>query len=193
MERAQNAPTVADIVATRRGRVAFAAHSSPPPAFGRALRAPHSQYVCYASAVAWAYAILPNRRVVYSHMSGTVTMNDFLELRRAVEADSRFDRTYSQLVDFTGGHASLTPDELIALATSSVAAPKCLRALVGPDARTHRLARAYGEFRDSCVESDTTRVFRSLKEACAWLYVSESEVHESVKTTTATANVQASS
>ncbi len=141
----------------------------------------------------WAYGILPARRIVYSRMTGTVTMNDFLELRRAVEADARFDRTFSQLVDLSGSHPALSADEVQALATSSVAAPHCLRAIVGTDVRTHRLARSYGEFRESAASSDTTRAFRSLKEACAWLYVDEAELQQSLAGSPSSADNRASS
>lgn len=126
--------------------------------------------------MAWAYDILPDRQLLISRLSGRVTLDDFLDMRRAAGADARFDATHDQLIDLRGSQLVISTNDIMTLASSSIANAEVRRALVGTEGLVYGLARMYGAYREISTEKDTTRVFRTLRDACEWLGVPESEI-----------------
>lgn len=109
-------------------------------------------------------------------MTGVVTAADFLAAREAAAADPLFDDAFSHLVDLRDCRLELNTAAIESLAARSISKKTTRRALVATSDVTFGLGRMYGSHRELAVDSDLTRVFRSLPAAFEWLGIHDADL-----------------
>lgn len=120
-----------------------------------------------------------NSRLRISTLSGTVTDAELLEVYQALLDDPAYDPTLHDLVDTCGVvRVAATPDgirrvaQLVARMDERYGPTRL--ALVAPGGPAYVMAQLYTFYRDAQNSPVEHRVFRSLKEARAWLGVPDS-------------------
>ena len=115
------------------------------------------------------YKIDKERKLVMSTAYGAVTREDMLFHQQRLLADPDFDRTYSQLADFTSmGELKFGAKDVELFAANDVFAPQARRAIVVADDASFRIARMFEVLRSSKGENGI-RVFRTIEEGIDWV------------------------
>jgi hypothetical protein len=117
------------------------------------------------------YKIAKERRLVLSTASGVLTLADALAHQDQILADSEFDPSYSQLMDFT--HVTkieLTADDVRKLAERAVFWSTSSRAILVNTDLGHGLARLFEMLRENAGEKGI-RIFGNLDDALEWVFV----------------------
>jgi hypothetical protein len=110
----------------------------------------------------------PGRRLVVTVAEGTLTGDEVRANQRSLDADPAFDPGYDHLFDLSGVSELRVPsDQLRELAAVTLFEPGSRRAVVAPEDVMGALVRRYGSLRD--LSDEALRVFRTLREALAWL------------------------
>ncbi len=115
-----------------------------------------------------ASRIDPDRRLVVTAGEGILTGDEVRANQRALRAEPAFDPGYDHLFDMSRvAELRVPPDQLRELAAVAIFEPESRRAVVAPEDVMVALARTYGSLRD--LSDDALQVFRTLREALAWL------------------------
>ena len=117
----------------------------------------------------WDYKIDKERKLVISTASGAATMADVLAHREKLFNDPDYDRSFSQLMDFTPvTKFEIEPDQVRSLSQTMVFSADSRRAIVVPNDLMFGFARMYEMIRESAGETGI-RVFRDRDEALEWV------------------------
>jgi hypothetical protein len=113
------------------------------------------------------------RRLVFSQGAGVVTVADFLSHMNRLVHHPDFHPEFNQLLDFRRvEEVTLTTENIILLAERNVFSPKSQRAFVVTTDLHFGLVRMFGSYREMAGEQGI-RLFREMKEALAWLALTE--------------------
>ena len=119
--------------------------------------------------VPYHLAIDRRRRLVTIRYWGTVTMVDFDLVRVALGHDPYFDPSFHVVTDLRDADMfGLSLSDIHSVATQSLLRPTARRAIIVDTADQLGLAHIY-ETQRELAGSESTRVFKSLEEAAAWL------------------------
>jgi hypothetical protein len=123
-----------------------------------------------------SYEIDKERRLVISKGTGVITLADGLAHQKQLLADPDFDRSFSQLMDFTEVTKwELRTEDLRQLAAKNVFSSMSRRAFVVGSEEAFGLGRMFETFREMAGEQGI-RVFRSRAEAMSWVLSSPEKV-----------------
>ena len=115
-----------------------------------------------------SYLIDQKHRLVFSHLSGTVTETEVHEHNRTLRADPDFNPRYRQLVDCTGVTEILVGTATInAISRDQFFAPGIRRAFIATSDTAFGLARMFALRADG--SGQTIEVFRERRVAEEWL------------------------
>ena len=115
-----------------------------------------------------SYLIDQNQRLVFSHLSGTVTETEVHEHNRTLRTDPAFNPRYRQLVDCTGVTEILLGTATIsAISRDQFFAPGTRRAFIATSDTAFGLARMFALRADG--SGQTIEVFRERRVAEEWL------------------------
>ena len=115
-----------------------------------------------------SYLIDQKHRLVFSHLSGTVTETEVHEHNRTLRADPDFNPRYRQLVDCTGVTEILVGTATInAISRDQFFAPGTRRAFIATSDTAFGLARMFALRADG--SGQTIEVFRERRVAEEWL------------------------
>jgi hypothetical protein len=114
------------------------------------------------------YEIDLDKQILLGRVWGVWTMQDVNEFRERAASDPDFSAQMAQLVDLADvTDIDLAVRDMVALGSSTPLGSQARRAYVAPSSAVFGMIRAYQATAD---EAGThTRVFRSMKEARAWL------------------------
>jgi hypothetical protein len=120
-------------------------------------------------AMPWKSTIDPHLRLVYTRVSGTLTMAGAVQHQKEVLSEPDFDPTFAQILDLRDvDEVRLSTNEMRTLASSKIFAPTSRRALVATQPSTFGLARIYGVYREDATGTDVA-VVKSVGEAYEWV------------------------
>ena len=116
------------------------------------------------------YEIDLERRLVRCYAWGVLTHSEATALRERFSSDPAFNPHLFQMYDFREVTAlSMTADQIRELASHSPFAPGARRAAIAPQHAVYGAARMFATEHEASVGESDIRIFRSLKEAEAWL------------------------
>ena len=116
-----------------------------------------------------SYEIDTQKKLVVLTAWGICDAEDVRQFRKHLSNDRNFDPSFSELADFTRvTNVKFTPDEVRMLAEVSPFSAHSRRALVAEDQLIFGLSKMFSILR-SLRGDDDLRVFRSRREAMAWL------------------------
>ena len=114
------------------------------------------------------YRIDLERRVIFSSGSGVLTDEDLFDHQARLTGDPEFDRSFDQLYDLREvTKQDVAEGTLRMLAEARSFEPGVKRAVVAPRDVLYRMAQMFQTLHDDAPEE--FRVFRTIKEATAWL------------------------
>ncbi len=120
------------------------------------------------------FRIDKERRLVMSTFSGAFTVADGLSHQEKLLKDSKFDPSFSQLLDCTHiSKADLAPDDVRRLAQRAIFSPNARRAILVSSDYAFGLARRFAVFRELAGEKGI-RVFDNLDETVWWVFSGKS-------------------
>jgi hypothetical protein len=115
------------------------------------------------------YKIDKERKLVMSTGSGVLTLADPLEHQKQLQKDPDFERSFSQLLDFTNvTDVELSAEEIRRLAQTTIFSANSRRAFLVNSDLKFGLARMFAVFRETFGETGI-RVFRNLDDALDWV------------------------
>jgi hypothetical protein len=115
------------------------------------------------------YEIDKQRRLVVSTGLGKVTFADLLAHQDKLLKDPDFDRSFSQIMDFTRITSfDLEASDVYRLAQRSIFSPESRRAIAAPGDAMYGFGRMFEMLRENAGENGI-RVFRELDEAVDWI------------------------
>ena len=110
------------------------------------------------------------RRLVITHGSGVLTLEDVAAARAQARANPDFDPAFFELFDIRGiTGAKITGAEMARIAASSVLGPGVSRAFVVANQKQHGLARMFSGLAEP--HDQRVDIFRDIGVAEAWLAV----------------------
>jgi len=116
----------------------------------------------------YTFDIHPEDKLIISHLSGELTPELMIALRKDVISDSRFSPAYSAIDDVTGVSViSITNEQLRQMASVSVLQPGARHALVVANDLQYGLARMYASYAE--FSEYEIQVCRSIDEAYDWV------------------------
>ena len=120
--------------------------------------------------MAFEYSVDMERRLVLVQISGAITRDEMFACTDALKKDSRLTSEFSELVDLRGLTTveAITPDDVRTIAAGSLS-PAARRAIVASDNAAFGLSRMFESLRGAKGAPDRTGVFRTMREAEAWL------------------------
>jgi len=123
----------------------------------------------HKSAMPAFYKIDRDRQLVLSSGTGILNKTEALALQNRLLADSDFDPSFSQLLDFTHiTQFDFTAADVHQLALHSIFSVDSRRAILVPNDLGFGLGRMYGILREAAGERGI-RVFRELEDALDWV------------------------
>ncbi|MGB2643243.1 MAG: hypothetical protein WBG02_15330 [Candidatus Acidiferrum sp.] len=115
------------------------------------------------------YKIDKERRLVLSSGTGIFNLEDARLHQERLLADSDFDPSYAQLLDFTHTtQIDLTAADIQQLALRNIFSPNSRRAILVPNDLAYGLGRMYEILREASGERGI-RIFRNLEDALDWV------------------------
>jgi hypothetical protein len=115
------------------------------------------------------YKIDKENRLVISTGTGVLTMADALEHQKRLLKDPDFERSFSQLLDFTQvTDVQLSAEEIRSLSQATVFSANSRRAFLVNSDLKFGLARMFAVFRETFGEKGI-RVFRNSDDALDWV------------------------
>ena len=123
------------------------------------------------SACALRYTIDVDARMVYSRGWGHVSDRDLLDHQQQLARDPRFDRDFSQLIDFLDviDMVAVKADTLKTLARQNLWGAHSRRAFVVVQPESFGLVRMFQTRRELADGTDQMRLFTTREAALAWL------------------------
>ena len=119
--------------------------------------------------------IYPEQGIVITRVTGSPVFEEIRDHQRALEKSPGFDPDFHHLFDLTEvQNLRVSTEEIRNLASTTLFSPTSRRAVVAPRDAPFGLSRMYEGF--SSLPEGTLMVFRSRKEALAWLGISEEEL-----------------
>lgn len=117
------------------------------------------------------YTIDTKLRLVSFIASGDVTAAELLEYQNRLTRDPDFNPAFRQLADFSQAtSASVSSDDVRALATRNAFDRSARRCVVVPTAELFGLARMFQAFRELSGGKEQLHIFKERKEALDWLF-----------------------
>lgn len=116
--------------------------------------------------------IYPEHRVVITRVTGATAFEQIRDHQSALVENPEFDPDFHHLFDLTEvQNFRVSTEEIRNLASTTLFSPTSRRAVVAPTDAPFGLSRMYEGF--SSLPEGTLMVFRTRKEALAWLDVPE--------------------